>query len=197
MFRWVTGEILPTGIREEPIKPTISLKALLAEICNDTIAIVSFDTKEGFGHFSPLIGVRDNSLVLPLTDDQFMTKRSFIKVGTHLRSADSTFLLRDQVFQIDIIQLNLLHELWDEKPYIDNEVKMLCTKIALCSLRSGAHNCECDGTRNVFAQTARRLRCDNDKEQIDRLLNCGNRNTFDLCIVLEYISTKHSNEHKD
>ena len=120
-----------------------------------------------------------------------------LRVGTHLRSADSTFLLRDQVFQIDIIQLNLLHELWDEKPYIDNEVKMLCTKIALCSLRSGAHNCECDGTRNVFAQTARQLRCDNDKEQIDRVLNCDNRNTFDLCIVLEYISTKHSNEHKD
>ncbi len=67
-----------------PIRKAVSLNYLLSRINEHYLAIVFYDTypNGGFGstaHFSPLLGVQDNKLIMPYTDEKLMPRFVFLK----------------------------------------------------------------------------------------------------------------------
>jgi hypothetical protein len=61
------------------VKRSIGLKALLAQINSSSIPVVLFNTPEGNGHLSPLLGVENGCVVLPYSGEMVMPKRVFLK----------------------------------------------------------------------------------------------------------------------
>lgn len=59
------------------VGPAIPIDELLHRIRKGEVAIVSFDTEAGIGHFSPLIGVKGRHLVLPYTEKGIMEIAEF------------------------------------------------------------------------------------------------------------------------
>jgi hypothetical protein len=65
-----------TGIH---IERAISLNMLLDKISPRHIPVVLYNTPEGNGHISPLLGVEGRSLMLPYAEEELMPKRVFLK----------------------------------------------------------------------------------------------------------------------
>jgi hypothetical protein len=67
------------------IRPAIGVTELVATIGPDAIPIVFYRETEGLGHFTPLIGMRDNALILPNTETGRLSvsqfRRSWRKPG--------------------------------------------------------------------------------------------------------------------
>jgi len=59
-------------------QPALELANLLRERKRGRIPIVFFNTLSDVGHFSPLLGVRDGMLRLPLADDGKMSRSDFL-----------------------------------------------------------------------------------------------------------------------
>lgn len=64
------------GIR---IEPSIRLNALLTQISSRSIPVALFNTLEGHGHISPLLGVEGRNVILPYSEEKLMPKRVFLK----------------------------------------------------------------------------------------------------------------------
>lgn len=64
------------GIR---IECAIGLNSLLDIISSRHIPVVLYNTPEGNGHISPLLGVDGQSLMLPYAEEELMPKRVFLK----------------------------------------------------------------------------------------------------------------------
>ena len=59
------------------VLPAASVSMLLTTIGDGCIPIVSYDTAEGVGHFSPLLGVERGRLLLPHSAQGIMSRRAF------------------------------------------------------------------------------------------------------------------------
>jgi hypothetical protein len=62
-----------------PILPAVSLGTLLQHIEGGHLPIVFFDTPEGDGHFSPLVGQKRGALLLPHVESGRMSRRTFLR----------------------------------------------------------------------------------------------------------------------
>jgi len=60
------------------IQPAINLDLLLNNINSNNLAVVLYNTPENNGHLSPLLGNDRNNLILPFSDEGFMTKQEFL-----------------------------------------------------------------------------------------------------------------------
>ena len=60
------------------VKSSISLESLLAQVSARNIAVVLYNTPEGNGHLTPLLGVDGNNLILPFSDEGSMPKQEFL-----------------------------------------------------------------------------------------------------------------------
>ena len=61
------------------VKRSIGLKSLLARINSRSIPVVLYNTPEGNGHLSPLLGVENGCVALPYSDEVMMPKRVFLR----------------------------------------------------------------------------------------------------------------------
>ncbi len=59
------------------INEAISLEAVLTKLTHRTIPILFFDTAERTGHFSPLTGIDGDNLILPYSQEGFLSKEEF------------------------------------------------------------------------------------------------------------------------
>lgn len=59
-----------------PIEPALTLMEMRARVRHQT-AIVSLADREGNGHFSPLVGYRRGKLLLPYTNEEWLTVEEF------------------------------------------------------------------------------------------------------------------------
>jgi hypothetical protein len=57
--------------------PALSVAGLLGRVRRGEVAVVLFNTDDGDGHFSPLIGVQGRRLILPYTSQGGMDARTF------------------------------------------------------------------------------------------------------------------------
>lgn len=59
-------------------EPALELSAVLSELKRGRIPIVFYNTDSDIGHFSPLLGVRNGVLRLPLADGGKMSEQDFL-----------------------------------------------------------------------------------------------------------------------
>jgi hypothetical protein len=61
------------------VQPAIGLEQVVRQIKHGRAAIVSFEIEEGVGHFSPLVGIRRNRVLLPNTTEEVMDVKEFTR----------------------------------------------------------------------------------------------------------------------
>lgn len=59
------------GVR---IEPAIALDMLLAQVSQNHVPIISYNTDEDNGHLSPILGVENDKVILPYSDEGMMSK---------------------------------------------------------------------------------------------------------------------------
>lgn len=62
-----------------PMRDAVSLRVLLRHASCGNVPIVLYDTPNGEGHFSPLVGVQDETLILPHERGGSMSRHEFLK----------------------------------------------------------------------------------------------------------------------
>ena len=60
------------------VEPAINLDSLLAKLDSRSLAVVFYKTPEGSGHLTPLLGIDGENLILPVSDEGFMSKQEFL-----------------------------------------------------------------------------------------------------------------------
>ena len=63
---------------EVDVQPAISLDLLLSKVSPRSVVVVLYNTPEDNGHLTPLLGVDGNNLILPFSDEGFMSKQEFL-----------------------------------------------------------------------------------------------------------------------
>ena len=60
------------------VQQAVSLDSLLLKISSRSLAVVLYDTPEGNGHLTPLLGIDENNLILPFSDEGSMSSQEFL-----------------------------------------------------------------------------------------------------------------------
>ena len=61
------------------INNVISLEFLLGQISTNQIGVVLYNTDNDYGHLTPLLGEKEDKIILPYSDDKLMPKQEFLR----------------------------------------------------------------------------------------------------------------------